>query len=177
MQNFQWVGWIIQGVIALITLVAAIAAWRAANAAKQSAAESHRTAVSQVIAQVTNNYASNEMLHGMMRLRSWKDKYGDNFASEFYSKLNNKEEEAIILNEDRRRFSHHMNQIRLLFKRGVLEEDDVRELATCGKFSQVGFLLEVVKPLEEVINPDCDHSLFEFFDNLCKNSKSDINSS
>ena len=162
MEDCVWVEWLIQGILALIAAVAAIAAWRAAKASKQSADESRKTAISQVIVQITSEYASSDMLRGMKRLREWKNTHGVNFAEEFKARLDGKEGDAEELNEDRRRFSLHMHKIRLLSERGVIDQETVEALT----MDKTSFFSEIIEPLEEILDPNYDRTTFTFFKTL-----------
>ncbi len=64
------------------------------------------------------------------------------------------------IDKDRRRYSHHFHKIRLLLDSGVVSESFVKKVVSSG---QVNFLLEVIEPLEEALNPNYNHSTFDTF--------------
>ena len=71
----------------IVAAVAAVAAWwsaRAANksaeAACQSAEETRKTSLAQILMQITDAYGSEKMLEGMQKLRSWQNKHPKDWA-------------------------------------------------------------------------------------------------
>jgi len=154
--------WLVALIGSLGAVGAALAAWRSAKAAQQSAEETRKTGLAEIIIQITDTYSSPEMLSGMIDLRSWKDRHQTDFAKKFAEMRNDRDEYAKIeqLDKDRRRYSHHFHQIRIMLDSGVVNESFVKQLVSP---EQVDFLLEVVQPLEEAINPNYDHSTFDTF--------------
>jgi len=152
MQN--WV-WVIQLISAIGVGAAAFFAWRSSKATEN-------TGLAQILMQITDAYSSPEMLSGMLNLRSWQKKHQTGFAKIFAEMRNDRDEYAKIeqIEKDRRRYSHHFYKIWLLSDRGLVNKNFVKKVAPRG---QVDFLLEIIEPLEEAINPNYDHSTFDYF--------------
>ena len=150
----EWT-WLILVIGLLIAAVAAGAAWR-------SAKTTEKTGLAQILMQITDAYSSPEMLSGMKRLRDWKNKHRKDFAKKFADMRNDPDEYPKIKDEDeaRRRYSHHFYKIWLLSDRGLVNKSFVKKVAPRG---QVDFLLEIIEPLEEAIDPKYDHPTFDFF--------------
>ena len=149
----EWIIWVISLIGSLGAVGAALAAWR-------SAKETRKTVLAQILMQITDAYSSPEMLSGMLNLRKWQQQHGSDFAKKFgeirrsdYSKIEQ-------IDKDRRRFSHHFHKIKLLLDSGVVNESFVKKVVSPD---QVDFLLELIEPLEEALNPNYDHSTFDTF--------------
>lgn len=144
----------------LISLIASLGAVGAALAAWRSAKETQKTVLAQILMQITDAYSSPEMLSGMLNLRNWQQQHGPDFAKKFGEMRRNDYSKVEQVDKDKRRYSHHFHKIRLLLDSGVVSESFVKKVVSPG---QVDFLLEVIEPLEEAINPNYDHSTFDTF--------------
>jgi len=149
----------------LIPLVGSLGAIGAAVAAFLSAKATKKTSLAQTLMQITDAYSSDEMLEGMLRLRSWQNTHPKDWAEKFAEVRNNRDEYPKIEQEDkaRRRYSHHFYKIWLLLDRGLVNKSFVKKVAPRG---QVDFLLDIIEPLERAIDPNYDHSTFDFFREL-----------
>jgi len=136
MEDWEWVILLI-GVF--VAAIAAIAAWKSAKAAEN-------TGLAQILMQLTDAYSSNEMLSGMVNLRTWKQKHPTDFAEKFAEMKKNTDEYTKIeqLDKDRRRYSHHFHKIWLLSNCKLVNKDFMKKVAPRG---QVDFLLEIIEPL------------------------------
>jgi hypothetical protein len=146
-----------------ITAVAALGALGAVVAAIgscKSATETRKTALAQIVIQITSTYSSSDMGESVKNLHNWKKKHPEDFAQLFNKGLAEPNNITKQLDEDRRRVSHHFHQIEAMLDCGVIDEDFVRKLV---KPDQVNTLLDIVEPLEKVKNPDYDHSTFDSF--------------
>ena len=148
----EWT-WSILLIGVLVAAIAAIAAWRSAKATEN-------TGLAQTLMQITDAYSSPEMLSGMLRLYSFKERFQENFGGVFAQLRENNYKDIKEIDEARRRYSHHFYKIWLLFDCGLVNKKFVKKVATHG---QVDFLLKTIEPLEGAINPDYDHPTFDFF--------------
>lgn len=148
----EWI-WLISLIGSLGAVGAALAAWR-------SAKETQKTALAQIIMQITDAYSSPEMLSGMLNLRSWQQQHGLEFAKKFGETRHTDYSKIEQIDKDRRRYSHHFHKIWLLLDSGVVSESFVKKVVSA---EQVDFLLEVIEPLEEALNPNYNHSTFDTF--------------
>jgi hypothetical protein len=148
--------WLLPLIGVLIAAGAAIAAWRSARAAEKAVS-------AQILMQIMDAYSSPEMLSGMIRLNEFKGTYKENFAGIFAKTRVSNYNEIKIVDEDRRRFSHHFSKIWRLFESGLVNEKVIKQVATRG---QVDFLLEIIEPLEKAINSEYNRVHFDFFRNL-----------
>lgn len=144
----------------LISLIGSWGAVGAALAAWRSVKVTQKTASAQVLMQISDAYGSQEMLSGMINLRKWQQQHGSDFAKKFgemrradYSKIEQ-------IDRDRRKYSHHFHKIKLLLNCRFVNKSFVKKVVSPG---QVDFLLEVIEPLEEALNPNYDHSTFDTF--------------
>jgi len=144
----------------LISLIGSLGAVGAALAAWRSAKETQKTVLAQILMQITDAYSSPEMLPGMLRLRNWQQQHGSDFAKKFGEMRRSDYSEIEQIDKDRRRYSHHFHKIRLLLDAGVVNESFVKKVVS---HDQVDFLLEVIEPLEEALNPNYNHSTFDAF--------------
>lgn len=103
------------------------------------------------------------MLESMLKLRDWQDKHGENWVRDFVDLRHNHYSRVKSEDKARRRFSHHFHKIRLMLDTGVVKEDFIKKLVS---IDQVTFLLDVIEPLEEGINPKYDRSTLNFFRSL-----------
>jgi len=71
----EWT-WSILLIGVLVAAIAAIAAWRSAKATEN-------TGLAQTLMQITDAYSSPEMLSGMLRLYSFKERFQENFGGVF----------------------------------------------------------------------------------------------
>jgi len=140
-------------IIALAAATAVLFAWK-------STKETRKASLAQILMQITDAYSSPEMLAGMLRLHSFKERFQENFGGVFAQLRENNYKDIKEIDEARRRYSHHFYKIWLLFDRGLVNKKFVKKVATHG---QVDFLLETIEPLEKAIDPDYDHSTFDFF--------------
>jgi len=101
-------------------------------------------------------YASGQMLQDLRNLRSWREKYGPDFASRWAKQYEQNNPEALAVNESRRRVSHFYGAIADLYRNGLLSEP---RLLT--NFQGIDLWFEVVEPLEKALNPDYDKSQFD----------------
>jgi hypothetical protein len=144
----------------LISLIGSLGAVSAALAAWWSAKETQKTVLAQILMQITDAYSSPEMLSGMLNLRKWQQQYGSDFAKKFGEMRRSDYSKIEQIDKDRRRYSHHFHKIRLLLDSGVVSKSFVKKIVSPG---QVDFLLGVIEPLEEALNPNSDHSTFDTF--------------
>jgi len=152
----------ISSIGAVITAIGAVAA---AIGAWRSASETRKTSLAQILMQIMDAYSSPEMLGGMIRLRNWQEAHQKDFATKFAEMRNDPDEYAKIKqeDEDRRRYAHHFYKIWRLFGSGLVNKKFVKKVVSHG---QVDFLLEIVEPLENAMNPSYELSTFNFFRNL-----------
>jgi hypothetical protein len=163
--------WVIPGIMlmsAIGTLASAIAAWRSAYFSSQSsrtAADAARTAADAtetgLILRFVTQYASNEMLADLRKLRAWFDSHGGStFATTWREKLEQGDKEALEVDSARRRVSHFFCAIIDLQKAGLLS-DRVKKVVS--GFDGFDLVHRVVEPLEEALNPAYNK---EYFDKL-----------
>ena len=143
-------------VAAIMAALATIAAWRSVKATEKSSS-------AQVIIQLTDSYASEEMLSGMMTLQTFKNRHKTDFARAFDDKRRTSYPDVKEEDEARRRYSHHFHKIYLLYATGLVDKTFVSRIVPKN---QVEFLLEVIEPLEDAIGPDYDRTSFDFFHGL-----------
>lgn len=100
----------------------------------------------QILLQLSRDYASPNMLHAMKNLRRWKQDHLDTYVEDFLA-----ERESDVgwkYDKFRRTISHHFYQIYLLRESGVIDDSFLGTLVKQGK---IGFLLDVIKPLDLAI--------------------------
>lgn len=144
----------------IIALIGSLGAVGAALAAWQSAKETQKTALAQILMQIMDAYSSPEMLSGILNLRNWQQQHGSDFSKKFGEMRRSNYSKIEQIDKDRRRYSHHFHKINRLLDSGIVNESFVKKVISPG---QVDFLLEVIEPLEEALNPNYDHSTFDTF--------------
>ncbi len=150
----------------LISLLGAVGAIGAAVAAWESAKETRKTSLAQIIMQITDVYSSPEMLEGMRNLR-WQQENVPDFAKKFGEMRNKDYSKVAPTDKARRMYAHYFHKIKLLLDTGLVTGNFVKKVVTSG---QVDFLLEVIEPLEEAMNPNYDRSMFNTFKKLYNKS-------
>ena len=125
--------------VAIATILLVIITHRVATVTKD-------TIHSQILLQLSRDYASDDMLMAMKSLRKWHNDHGENFVERFLEKLG----EDVNWKNDlyRRRISHHFYQIYLLKQSNVIDDNFLKSLVKQGK---IDFFLEVIKPLDLAI--------------------------
>jgi len=127
---------------ALGAIVAAIAAFRAAN-------ETRKATVANFIFKDRDAYSSAEMLEGMMKLIEWQHTQGEAFARKFGKLRKEDYREIKPIDEARRRFSHYIHLPKSLWlKFKLIDERTVGKLRSKNQFD---FYLKFVKPLDDEI--------------------------
>lgn len=149
---------VVQVVGSAFSLLAGIAAWLSAAAAKRAAVATERATQAQLLNSLLDAYSSSEMLSSMMTLRAWGTKHGKHAADEF--RRLRQEDYPSIQDVDfaRRRVSHFFQKIYALHAAGHLDEPSVRLAAPRG---QVDFFREIIEPLEAAISVNYDRSSFD----------------
>lgn len=137
-QVLKQIGPLMAGIGALVAAVIALFAIRTTNKSIQA----------QVIVEMRERYGSAGMLRDMMKLLKWKKEWGEDFAKVFGEKRRQNYEGIRLVDEARRRFSHHFGMISVLLKHRLISRKVERDLRTKG---QRRFYKNVVKPLEEQI--------------------------
>lgn len=149
----------------IISLIGSLGAAAAAIAAWQSAKETRKAVITQIILEMVGYYGSQEMLSCMWSLRNWKEDHGINFAEKFAEKRRNDYAEIKHIDNCRRLYTHHFLKIKQLLDLGIVNKNIVEKIVSPV---QVSFLLEVVEPLEQAINPNYDTSTFDTFRRMYK---------
>jgi hypothetical protein len=158
-------------VVAWMTIKTARATFISAEATRQNASVAKEFARSQVILQISTEYASRDILEAMKTLRQWKEINGENFAKAFAEKRRN----DLRWENDyfRRIISHHFYKIYQLSKSKFIDTEFLAVLLDAGR---IDFLLDVLKPIEfQILKsvPNYDRAkqqfaeeMFDFFENL-----------
>ena len=154
-----------------MTIKTARATFTSAEATRQNASVAKEFARSQVILQISTEYASRDILEAMKTLRQWKEINGENFAKAFAERRRN----DLRWENDyfRRMISHHFYKIYQLSKSKFIDAEFLAVLLDAGR---IDFLLDVLKPIEfEILKsvPNYDRAkqqfaeeMFDFFENL-----------
>jgi hypothetical protein len=157
----------------VVACVAAGAAWvsaffsrRSSQVAANAAQIAANAAQATLYLNFQKQYASDEMLQDLRRLKSWKDQHGEDFASKWEEQWESDDDEAKAkaqaLDGSRRRVSHFFGAIADLYKHGLLSEPLARLLA-----SFPGDLLFIVlEPLEKQLNENYSKSQFDTLSSL-----------
>ena len=149
--------------IELITLIAAIGAVAAAIAAWRAAYEAKKALQTQVIMNITDAYATPEMLDAMKELREFEREHNNKFADKFLEERNKGSDTGNHLDHCRRIIISHFLKIVRMKKLKLVDDSFVKEVAHP---TGVQFLFEVIEPLERIINPNYDISVFDMFRKL-----------
>src|SRR5262249_33874912 len=111
-----------------------------------------------LILKFRDQYATNEMLIDLRKLREWQDKHGPNFAATWRDKFRQNDEEALIVDASRRRVSHFFSSIVDLRDAGLVPKRTEKLLTD---FDGLDLLYSVVEPLERELNPGYDKTRFD----------------
>jgi hypothetical protein len=141
---------------AIAAAVSAFFSWRstAADAARTAA----DTAATSLVLKFRDQYASTEMLFDLRNLRAWHDKYGSQSAQTWQQKLAQSDDEALIVDEARRRVTNFFSNIIDLHDRGLIPAR-IENLLT--DFAGFDLLFTVVEPLERAFSPQYDKARFD----------------
>lgn len=131
--------------IAAGTGVAAVAAVFSAWFSRRSSEDAAKTAQATLFLSLQRQYASDEMLEDLRKLRSWREQQGPDFASQWQEQWETNPETRAI-NESRRRVSHFFGAIADLYRAGLLSEPLSRALTPRDS----AVLFDVVEPLERL---------------------------
>jgi hypothetical protein len=142
--------------IAAGTCVAAVAAVFSAWFSRRSSQDAAKTAQATLFLSLQREYASDEMLEDLRKLRSWREQQGADFVSKWEEQWETNPETRSV-NESRRRVSHFFGAIADLYRVGLLSEPLARALTP----RDPAILLEIVEPLERQLNPNYNRSHFK----------------
>lgn len=155
-----------------VTLYYAIVTNRIARANSESVKIAKDTSLAQIIIQLTSVYAQPEMLVGMNRLREFKDAHGESFANQFTWLKKDDKSQYDELDGDRRRFSHYFHTIFIMLNTDIITVEFLKKLVSPSAMDPIGFLLEVIEPLEKEINPNYDVEMFVRFEEIYQKTAS-----
>lgn len=145
----------------MIPLIPAIAAIAAAYAAYCTAKETKNYVLSNLIVNLADSYARDEMLEGMESIKDWYKQFrmkNNRIDKNKAIKVFKNHLEGVLLpeitefanevNKGRRRFSHHLHKIYTLYKKGTVDIDFVQKMVDKG---MVSFLKDYIEPLQKVL--------------------------
>jgi hypothetical protein len=136
--------------------VAAVAAVFSAWFSRRSSRDAAKTAQATLFLSLQRQYASDEMLEDLRKLRSWREEQGADFAIKWAEQWETNPE-ARAVNESRRRVSHFFGAIADLYRVGLLSEPLARALTPRDS----AILFEVVEPLERQLNSNYHRAHFK----------------
>jgi len=114
----------------------------------------------QVLLALRDEFSSREMLDGMRTLARWKLNHGSDFAKVFGQLRKQDYDQVRDVDLARREFKGYFLKLRFLLKSELANERFVKMLQSA---SSVGLLLNVVEPLEAVINEKYNRAVFDLF--------------
>jgi hypothetical protein len=138
------------------TCVAAVAAVFSAWFSRRSSHDAAKTAQATLFLSLQRQYASDEMLEDLRKLRSWREEQGPDFASKWEEQRETNPATRGV-NESRRRVSHFFGAIADLYRAGLLSEPLARALTPRDS----AILFEVVEPLERQLNANYNRAHFK----------------
>jgi hypothetical protein len=142
--------------IAAGTCVAAIAAVFSAGFSRRSSQDAAKTAQATLFLSLQRQYAGDEMLEDLRKLRSWREEQGADFVSKWEEQWETNPETRSV-NESRRRVLHFFGAIADLYRVGLLSEPLARALTPRDS----AILFEIVEPLEKQLNPNYNRAHFK----------------
>jgi len=147
-----------------------------AEAAKTSAAATEKAASAtqksvrvSLLTHLAQVYSSDPMLEGVLALWHWKvtwEKKDKDFAEQFEQlrksrdRYEKDDENVKSVDQGRRKFVHHMHEIKRLIDWGIIDEEEVRFLISKEK---VETLITICEPLERAINRNYDMGTYDYF--------------
>lgn len=117
----------------------------------------------ELIVNITTEYASEEMLAGILRLRSWEEeniKAEKSFSEEFGILRKSDYEKVKDIDIARRRIAHFFYRIHLLHENKVIDKNEIMNIITVG---QIDLLQDLIMPLDMAISTDYNKKMFVFF--------------
>lgn len=151
-------------ILALAAVLSSVYAKNSAKSAEKAVEAQVKTVKAQVIWETLSKYGGKEMRDNIKLLFKWKDRFGDDRGGVFQLMINDPKQENLVDKQDlaRRYIAQHYHNIWVLEKRGILDEDDVKEVAPLE--AQVRrILLPLVETLER---HDYDSSMYDFYRNI-----------
>lgn len=142
-----------------IALATAIAAWRAATASRTTAEATLKAWHGQLLTDLLDDYAAEDMLVAMDTLRAWRMDKGKEFAREFKRQRDARSEAVNPVNQSRRRVAHYLYKVYRLSTAQLLDDGGLRA-AMPGSTAE--FCCEIVEPLEAGVRPNYDPAAYKW---------------
>ncbi len=124
-----------------------------------------------LISSLHDDFWSDEYYRAAQVVRGWRDKYGSDFPSELFGRLERAEHlsdeelrEVTEANAGRRPIKSCFRKTQQLCARGFLTEDDLREHLTMPP--RLETLFEIIEPFEVARKLDYNREMFDFYDAL-----------
>jgi len=136
--------------LVFVTAILALVSWHNANLTKKAFQSS-------IILNLTESYASDEMNEAMKNVRQYWDGNPENFLHKIV--------ESKILDNQRRKISHHFLKIYLLKVSDVIDDSLMMKLASKGS---IEYLLEIIEPVEKYLNPKYNQDMFDEYRRILK---------
>ena len=121
-----------------------------------------------LVIDITNEYASREMLDAILLLRDWERKHqgSEHGFAEVFADLRQSDYESVKdVDLARRKLSHFYSRLHLLHKNRVASGKEILDIIPAGK---IAVLFELIEPRERTMGINYDTEKFSFFENLIK---------
>ena len=162
-------------IIALFTAIAGVSAafaaratWKytketkkIANASENSAKETEKIVMAQIINQIRDSFSSPEMSVAIKSLTDLKKEIGVHYPSNITL--------AKMIDEHRRNYVHLFHKLKILIDSNCISQDFIKKIIYSD---EIDLLLNIVEPLEKEKNPKYDKSTFDTFRNIFKREDS-----
>lgn len=151
---------IVTAILSVLTFVYVMLTCRILRAQWRAVDAQHRAIQAQVLASLMDDYYSTDMLSSMLKLRQFQVSHGAEFARTFGRLRKDNYEEVKPVDEARRRVKRYFFKVFFLLESEVVTERFVKMVIVP---SSVGFLREIVEPLEVEINRNYERDRFDRF--------------
>ena len=129
--------------------------------------QNRRLKLSELAFNLATEFANKEMNESLRAVREFANKFPDeDDRKNEFTKLNEENFPSISdLNNSRRKVSHYFHKIFLLTRYNAITEDEMMHMVEWGQIEA----LELIKPMEEAINPDgYDLYMYRYFASIKK---------